>query len=169
MVGNILGGLTSAAAGFSFGTTGDPKAIATHILANADNPHSRYDRLEKIEAELDKIQQNDPELAIQVRREIMDSGKLTTVETATLNQFAPGRTIDIGGGQTIRQTEDGRPFNQWIEIERRGNTADYRQLAEIAGSHDKEAIKAVIDYADSRAIAVGQVSTAKLGRVDKRL
>lgn len=163
MIGSVQGGQLGTAVVTPQTQAGnDPKMLARQILAETGGQGMKYDRLGQIEARLDSIERNDPQLAADVRREIMDSPALSTVDKATLARNAPGQTIDIGGGKAVRTTEDGMDLDRWINIQRRDRTPEYAQLVKVAGSDDNGAIKAVMQEAAARGISVDQLATARL-------
>lgn len=162
----------TGANGLSLGTTlttpgaqpaigNDPKGLAQQILGETGGHGMKYDRLGQIEARLDAIARDNPQLAADVRREIMASPSLSVVDKATLTRNAPGQTIDIGGGKAVRTTPDGMDLDRWINIQRSQNTDDYVQLAKAAGSDDNAAIKTVMQEAAARGMSPAQWASAK--------
>lgn len=166
MVGAVQGAHVSAtgtgAGAATASASADPKTLARQILGETGGHGMKYDRLGQIEARLDSIQRSDPKLAADVRREIMASPSLSAVDKGTLQRNAPGRTIDIGGGKTVRSTEDGMDLDRWINMQRRQGTPEYAQLVKVAGSDDNAAIKTLMQEAVARGISVDQLATARL-------
>ncbi len=161
MVGAVQGAQSPAARGLPHGDGGDPKAVAAQILAETGGKGAGYDRLGQIEARLDTIQQSDTKLAANVRREIMASPGLSAVDKGQLQRNAPGQTLDIGNGKTVRTTSDGIDLDRWINMERRAGTAEYAQLAKAAGSHDNQAIKSFMEDAARQGASPAQLAAAK--------
>lgn len=92
----------------------------------------------------------------------MDSAGLSTVEKAELSRNEPGTTTDIGNGLTVRSTNDGIDLDRWIDMQRRAETPEYKQLARVAGSSDNEAIKAVFIESVARGMSPDRLAIAKL-------
>lgn len=146
----------------------DPKTLANQILIDTGGRSADYDRLGQIEARLDIIQRKDAKLAGEVRHEIMTSPMLNTVEKGTLSRNAPGFTIDIGKGLTIRSIEDGIDLDRWINMQRRGDTPVYAQLVTAAGSHNNNEIKEAYQEAIARGIGFDQLGTARLNEAARK-
>ena len=67
----------------------NPQAIAQHILSQGQGVYTAQGRMANIEAQLDALALNNPQLAVEVRTLLSQSPALTFVEQGTLARNAP--------------------------------------------------------------------------------
>ncbi len=142
-------------------TTVNPRTQAQQILADTSGKPATFDKLGQIEARLDAIARTNPELAAQVRAEIMASPRLTTVEKAQLRSNESGTTVDLDGRTTNRFAPGGMAWDPWIDSNRTRNSAEYQALSRLAGSTENAPIKEVMRELHDRGISAAQLETER--------